>query len=69
MILGCNDNGNSLSSDCLDFEVSELSTFSLKDLIPTSETYEQMISPATFSNTIRLFYFSNKETCGLYKSV
>ena len=65
IILGCNDNGNSLSRNCIDFEVSELSSFSLKDLNPTSETYEQIISSATFSNTIRLFYFSNKETWGL----
>jgi len=62
ILFSCSNNDSNTSTDCTDFEDIELSIFSLKDMNPNSETYEQNITPETFSNATRLFYFSNKET-------
>jgi len=46
--LSCNENSNDLS-------------FLLKDLNPESDTYDIPIGPETYTNTVRIFYFSNNE--------
>ena len=45
---------------CLEPEI-ELSSFSLLDLNETSSTYGEFISIETFTQDIKLFYFSNNE--------
>tara|TARA_B100000029_G_C17024466_1_gene759841 strand:- start:238 stop:459 length:222 start_codon:yes stop_codon:yes gene_type:complete len=62
ILYSCSNDESNNSADCTDFEDTEFSTLSLKDINPNSETYEQYINLETFSNVIQLFYFSNKET-------
>ena len=59
LLLSC-DNNNSNSYTCDDLEVfPELINFSLEDRNPNSITYGEFIGPVFFSDTVRLFYFSN----------
>tara|TARA_B100001142_G_C13951762_1_gene507378 strand:+ start:57 stop:269 length:213 start_codon:yes stop_codon:yes gene_type:complete len=54
----------SCDGDNEDTSCNENSTdllFSLNDLNPESNTFQMNISPETYSNTVRLFYFSNNE--------
>lgn len=50
---------NNADYDCNSLEpLSELTNFSLVDKNPNSSTFEELIGPDFFSNTVRLFYFS-----------
>jgi len=62
LLLSC-DNNNGANYTCDDLDVpSELIDFLLEDRNPNSNTYEALIGPIFFPNTVRLFYFSNNET-------
>jgi len=59
LILTSCDNNNA-DYECNSLQpLSELPNFSLEDENPNSFTYEEFIGPDFFSNTVRLFYFSN----------
>ena len=59
LFLSCNSN-DSTSSTCDDLEIlSESINFSLEDKNEGSSTYGEFIGPDFFSNTVRLFYFSD----------
>ena len=60
LVFACDS--NNYSYNCNDLEESELTKFSLVDLNPTSSTYDETITIDSFSNTILLIYFTNKET-------
>ena len=62
LLLSC-DNNDAVNYTCDELEpLSELINFSLEDRNPNSNTYEALIGPIFFPNTVRLFYFSNNET-------
>ena len=57
-LINCDSNNANYGCDTLQ-PLSELTNFSLVDKNPNSPTYEESIGPDFFSNTVRLFYFSN----------
>tara|TARA_Y100000588_G_C13753092_1_gene710595 strand:- start:233 stop:454 length:222 start_codon:yes stop_codon:yes gene_type:complete len=57
-LINCDSNNANYDCDTLQ-PLSELTNFSLVDKNPNSPTYEESIGPDFFSNTVRLFYFSN----------
>ena len=58
ILTSCDSNNTSYDCDSLE-PLSELTNFSLEDKNPNSSTYQESIGPIFFSNTVRLFYFSN----------
>ena len=57
IFLSC-DNSN---ADIICSENSNTFIFSLKNLNPNSNSYNEYIGPDTYPDSIRLFYFSNNE--------
>ena len=51
-----NCDSNNANYDCE--YLAELTNFSLEDRNPNSSTFEELIGPNFFPNTVRLFYFS-----------
>jgi len=55
ILISTSCDSNNADYDCT---LSELTNFSLEDKNPNSSTFEELIGPNFFPNTVRLFYFS-----------